>query len=727
MMISLSPPQKRRLPHVPTPHELARVFKRPRHSLDQDLSGLANTPDSLLAHSLSASYPQGSRNYPPVLHSIPQDAFPILKKPYQVSDFFSDVAPKSPQALRQHLMSARTFPPPMPPPPSFLNMSDDEGSGVMVPFVYPPLPAFEYDPWTVYPGGSRERNTGQSAPNHATDSKAEQAHNRPKRSSAEGLSKPLENPLQRRAAGSEARGVPTHPVIAPLPFPPPNFMPYPIIAENAPLTPHEVFSSWIEASKHLPRVDMVLASAAGSIYDFHSQASAEGLDTSKIDELLRIANLDSDGDLRTHSFDDEDSPIANYFSYASNVDTCTVEDPYAKPLSDNCLVVQSDSRIRALDVVQHTSKDGVEFTEGVASEGTAAVTSNAIEDQTLLPVEVPCFEFTNTKDLIMPNGMQKGRRRRELAKVVTDLEEHEQTHRAEIYAQKKQQLLARLQSLQSCKVTFDNDPSQMADAELRDFAEKRQTQRDEELIRLKATYNYEKLKNVLNFYQTSHRLYKAMNATMVNKLEKLRNFLEHQRQVLDTAVKSVDSDAKNMRSKESEKLYSGFVEQEYGNEIKEEFRLVMARDEGIPLDQNKAFDASLFTKIYKGHEHSATVEDYMPLVTKEEFKLITGDAPAKTVNKDAGNKGKSARHQIFQSMLYDRATSGSDTDTPTLKRRPGRRAAPKPTYGDEAKVSNDAALVAKIMKQFVGPGPANAEELVHDLDSIGIQTKWPVK
>lgn len=101
--------------------------------------------------------------------------------------------------------------------------------------------------------------------------------------------------------------------------------------------------------------------------------------------------------------------------------------------------------------------------------------------------------------------------------------------------------------------------------------------------------------------------------------------------------------------------------------------------------------------------------------------------------KDQLLKGKAARHQIFQSLLYDRITSGSDSNASDSaasgpKRRPGRRAAPKPVLGEEpSKERSEAALVAKIMKQFVGPAAANADELTEDLDLMNVETRWPVR
>lgn len=39
---------------------------------------------------------------------------------------------------------------------------------------------------------------------------------------------------------------------------------------------------------------------------------------------------------------------------------------------------------------------------------------------------------------------------------------------------------------------------------------------------------------------------------------------------------------------------------------------------------------------------------------------------------------------------------------------------------------SEATLLAKIMKQFSGPKMAKPDELNHDLELMGIKTKWPI-
>ncbi|GEQ72636.1 hypothetical protein JCM33374_g6323 [Metschnikowia sp. JCM 33374] len=481
---------------------------------------------------------------PSISHSVPHNAVPILESPYRVGDFFSDYDPELDEnSQKQFSGSVKCYPPPKAP---FLASEESVSRpGVMVPFVFPPIPAIQYDPLTNMPDASEDIPEDE-------DSKQ------------------------------------FYPVMAPLPFPPPNYMPYPLISEKAPPTPHEVFGKWLDASEHLPRVDMVVASAAGSIFDLHTEAGASGIGATKLQEMVRLGQL-------------------------------AESDPEA---SDD----KSDS----------------------------------------------------------------------------------------------------------------SDSSDVSESSYRNFMEyyEEQAQNDEQLLSLKLSSNYEKLKTVLNFYQTSSRSYKTMNSVMINKLQKMKNFLEYQKSVFDDHSSprgSNDVEVMSIRNRDISKLYESFVDQDYSNEIKESFRAAIAKDDDVEKEDPYVLEPSLFRKVYTGHEHHAIVHDFMPLVTREEFKLVTGEAPSKLgPAKDLVSKGKSGRHQIFQSSLYDRVTSGSDTnasDSGTqMKRRPGRRAAPKPTYGEEvAKHNNDSALVAKIMKQFIGPGAANAQELTEDLNLIGIETKWPVK
>ncbi|KAM9934534.1 hypothetical protein OXX80_005868 [Metschnikowia pulcherrima] len=684
-----APSNKRRMPRqFPTPKDIARIFKRPR----RDHPELLETYEPPRFHDLPPVPPLGEM--PPLAHSMPHAAVPILKAPYKVADFFADHDTKlGKRAQAQSERSVLCYPPPRAP----LMLGDDVSQpGVMVPFVFPPFPTIRPDPLTNMPDGFEEHDF---------------------------------------TAGSR----PVYPVMAPLPFPPPNYMPYPLVSEKAPPTPHEVFEKWLSASEQLPRVDMVVASAAGSIFDLHAEAGSLGLSATKLQEKVRLTQLaESDPEVHDENTDSSDSSDSsessyrNFMDYYENIDVSSDHDTHATDVSRNVVVVESDMKNRYTHVSYPQTKHGEVLPtepEYVPQE----LTSTAQESEEREPDSIPILV---SRDVADAKGNQKEARREALSESVGVLENHFEANRDQIFASRKRQLLERMHNLRSSKVYFKNDYDELHDEDLRQYAYKRQVETDEQLLSLKLSSNYEKLKTVLNFYQTSNRSYKMMNFVMINKLQKLKNFLEYQSQLLNdhsAEMGTNDGEVINIRNRDISKLYDGFVEQDYSSEIKEVFRAAIAKDDGVEREDPYELDPSLFRKVYPGHYHTANVHDFMPLVTREEFRMVTGEAPSKVgPAKDSVSKGKSGRHQIFQSSLYDRVTSGSDTNAsdsgPVLKRRPGRRAAPKPTYGEEvAKSTNDTALVAKIMKQFIGPAAASAQELSEDLDLIGIETKWPIK
>ena len=64
------------------------------------------------------------------------------------------------------------------------------------------------------------------------------------------------------------------------------------------------------------------------------------------------------------------------------------------------------------------------------------------------------------------------------------------------------------------------------DDELLNIEQDLALERDLELLHLKLLENYELLKNSLNFYQNSHKIYNHLNYILINKLEKLKTFLK---------------------------------------------------------------------------------------------------------------------------------------------------------------------------------------------------------
>lgn len=685
--------------HLPTPDQMAAAFKRPR------LLAEFHPPAPNLSMAPTNHF------YPPTAHCAPPDIVPVVADPYTVGDFFVDVNDNhSQEHHNQMALVLNKFPPPMAPVQGpYLPYN---GVGMMVPFVYPPIPVLRPDKLIADPVLVKKKG---------------------RKSASQLLAIANANLLSRVGVNDTD----IFPVMAPLPFPPPNYMPYPLISDDAPLTPHEVFSGWLTALEHLPRTDMVVASAAGSIFDLRAQAEAAGLTIAKLDRLVQHSRQESDPEGEDDRSDSDEllleSRLDEYIEYAEQVDTSNAYDPHAVDKQVGKVVVDLRMKHEFEQVSPLVSSRGRTLAKrtGFSFE----YSDRDIEEQE--EVKLPESIVTNyERDISNATGSHKERRRQELLNSTSQLKEYTATHRDEIYASRKLELLARLRMLQQSRISFDDNKTVLDDDGLCDRVTELQIRRDLELLRLKLYNTYEKLKLAHTFYHSSNKAYKSMNLLMVNKLQKLKHFLEYQKRIIHDAtdVKG-DSDLLNIRSKESAKLYEGFAENDYLSAIKEIFRAsVRNEDQGLPLDAHPDFDPDFFRKVFTDREHPAEVYDLMPLVTEEEFKLIVGDAPQKVgPAKDNTGKSKSARHPIFQSPLYDRVTSGSDTNAsegsaPTFKRRPGRRAAPKPVFGDAAaKQNTEAALVAKIMKQFIGPAAANPDELTNDLELMGVDTKWPVK
>lgn len=681
---------------LPTTDQMVAAFKKPR--LNPTIPSPANF-----------SLPPPTQHYRHVIHNVPENIVPIVAEPFTASDFFADVNDNYLDKYHDQIGQViQKFPPPA--APLAMGPLPYNGVGMMVPFVYPPIPVLRPDKLIADPIVQRKRGRKHSTPQVV-----------------------VANTLHARIGVDDTD---LFPVMAPLPFPPPNYMPYPLIADHATLTPSEVFSDWLTALEHLPRTDMVVASAAGSIFDLRAQAEAAGLTIAKLDRLVQNSRQESDPEGEDDRSDSDEllleSRLDDYIEYAEQVDTSNAYDRHARDKRAGKVVVS----LRVKNEFGHVEPLSLNRGRTLVKRGVASLEYSDRDIEGLRNVPVLEVELVNGgRDISNATGSHKERRRQELLSSTQQIAEFTASHKAEMYAQKKMKLLTKLRALQRSRIQFDDNKSVLGDKGLREHVSQLQTHRDMELLRLKLYSNYEKLKLAQTFYHSSNKAYKSMNSLVTNKLQKLRHFLEYQKRLIHEATDpKAESDLLNIRSKESAKLYEGFAEIDYSNAIKEIFRAALHNeDHGLPVDSHPGFDPDYFRKVFTDREHLADVNDLMPLVTEEEFKLIVGDAPQKTGPlKDNTGKAKSARHPIFQSPLYDQVTSGSDTNASdsnsTLKRRPGRRAAPKPVFGEQtSKQNTEAALVAKIMKQFVGPAAASADELTNDLGIMGVDTKWPVK
>ena len=406
------------------------------------------------------------------------------------------------------------------------------------------------------------------------------------------------------------------------------------------------------------------------------------------------------------------------------------------------------------------------------------------------------------------------------------IEDFETRHLDDLFKVKKYHLLTRLKNLQSSKISFLNHTSSnmIKDDELLNIEQDLALERDLELLHLKLLENYELLKNSLNFYQNSHKIYNHLNYILINKLEKLKTFFEIQKNLFLEYIKKDDKDNDddddngnsrnifNINEKESNKLFIGISNHDYSNEIKDILKNLIVNDIQQSSNENNtpknsdsnsnsnsnSIDSLELPELIKTPSSSnklgggggggrggslppVLLHDFMPLITSQEFNLITGELNHKslknyvtTTNSTAAsnpNHKKMLLNSIYEKMITsgsdtNLSDSGSNTTTTTTttatsnikggKRRGGRRATTTTTStnantttttnpNDKSNngISNgggingnvkenfdhkysEATLLAKIMKQFSGPKMAKPDELNHDLELMGIKTKWPI-
>jgi len=674
----------------------------------------------------------------PLIYSIPPTIIPIINHPNKVTDFFTDLPP--PHANyelfnNQIANIVSQFPPPLPPLPPPVDRTtgeDQENAGIMVPFIYPPPPIVNRDslPYSI---------------NHYRHNLSlyDSAKNSNSLRKLKTFKKMIQNTNENwsKNVAVDYNSQENYLIVPPLPFPPLNYMPYPLNADKSALTPDDVFSTFLQANEVLPRIDMIVASAAGSLFDIKDQAQNEGFNIEKYKQfkLLQLQNDKSKN--KTNSSDDEDNDYANYIEnidvveYYDNYDQNPTLLPYTQ---EDVIIHQNLSSMRCLlDSKKSKPQETLDALIPTVSDFEFPVSSSDI-------ISNP------NKDVITANGIHKEKRRHEVSKSITELEEYEQQHREQIYLAKKQQLLKKLKDLESSKISF-SDP-QIIDKDLQEYDRDMQICRDEELLRLKLEENYEMLKSSLIFYQDSNRIYKNLNAIMINKLEKLKGFFEFQRNLFNDILTNRNSEFLDVKHKDAVKLYGGLSHHNYANEITHILKESLdeatnaneATDGNNPVEQlsTPVHPRQNLMKLSKG---ILSVYDFMPLITPGEFNIITGDIPSQKPKNSSTSSNKQAisiKHQIFKSPLYDKATSGSDSNmsessaTPTIKRR-GRRAnnpqngppGTLPGFGGGDKSDNskysEAALLAKIMKHFYGPQGANAEEYQKDLKLMGIKSVWP--
>ncbi|KAI5969819.1 hypothetical protein CANMA_001109 [Candida margitis] len=586
----------------------------------------------------------------------------------------------------------------------------------------------------------------------------------------------------------------------PLPFPPANYMAYPLSAQKSSLVPDDVFTSLLEANEELPRVDMVVASAAGSLFDLRKEALEKGLTRDDFErqklqkEVVEIFSDDSsDGDVPTDNerYSNED--------YYSKIDDEVYQDVYQAQWPKVNIFNKSHADPQYSKVNSQLSNvknkpivDDKQDLEDVYSYPFEAMTGlERIDRSNVFPA--------HSQDFLLSTGTLKEKRRKNLRTHLENIEEFEQRNRDDIYRAKKYKLLQRIDNLHASKIHFRN--SVIRDEELKETQHRLEIERDYELVKLKLFEKYELLKNSMIFYEDSNKVYKHLNMILINRLEKLKNFFEYQHELFTHMLEQSNrsgggADVFDISNKNSSKLFQGIS---HANEDKSISAASSSSDEanGEAGGQLKHASESdkLLNEMLNSSSKFALVHDFMPLITQEEFNIITSDVPKKL--KPSTSTKMSMKHQIFANPIYDRLmTSGSDTNAsdsnatgfksgspqpqssqPGPKRR-GRRAAtaatattttttgqsniPPSSLNGTASAMNrsaggssltttatavvaptmqntymrdsvafnhrytEAGLLAKITKQFYGPQSANSDELNHDLQLMGIDSRWPV-
>lgn len=686
----------------------------------------------------------------PILHSVPKSILPILHQPYQLSDFFTDVDNdiNDPKINKQVSSIVKYFPPPA---PNFLSPDFSAyQNGLMIPFIYPPPPA------------------------------QKDAHDDLK-------------------------------VIPPLPFPPPNYMPYPLVSENSSLNPKDVFKSFLDALAKLPRIDMVVASAAGSLYDMKAQAGEEGFTISEHEEekeKLRLEKIKREDQLLTEQekreqaddFDenddneedgDEDDHLVyddeyeEYKEFASNVDITDVYDKNDKSAERNVFEFRKptqpgfgeiNSNISNIKKKKNKKDNNLKINLHKYNEFSASRQSSESEKPLKLPISSnKLTTSTSPSQQTASSGKDKDKRNAYF-KNLNDIQEFEKLNETEIYIALKKAQLERLKRLNESKILF-NGKEEIHDEELNDIKIALEESRDIDLVGMKLLENYELLNNALVFYQDSNKSYKHMNSIMINKLMKLKNFFEYQRDMFkNQLLEENSSNLFDIKTKDSGKLFAGISQKDIATFLREE----MKKEQSV--DGNTKSDVGLSQYNKFTPTSILLVHDFMPLINLNEFNLITGELPNhkyKAQQQDQthlkGPAGTSnIKHQIFKSSLYDPMTSGSDTNgggsdvsNIAAPKRRGRRAAnsslngtgsgagsaggnntaanggsgagnsgapggssPGDKFIDSSDKGNskysETLLLARIMKHYIPPQGARQDELVNDLESMGVQTKWPV-
>lgn len=617
----------------------------------------------------------------PQLHNLPQDSIPIMNSPYEISQFFTDY--KILNSLKYHETVQKIvnmFPPPLPPMIPIDSKSEvDPSHSIIIPFIYPPPPVIRPTPYIDDNEYFLKRMRKRDEQQREDDDDLQEIFPQ----------KPVE--------------------LAPLLFPPPNFMPYPLNANKSSITPHDLFTDLLDASILLPRVDMVMASAAGTLADLRAQASIEG---------FAVTQYENEAALKRR-LEELHEDMESGIDYYENIDVSYKVDKKYK------------SRY---DPFEGYYPPAVEIRSNFSNIKNAPfdpLPTNNIQTYTIPQLkEVPPYQLIidSLEEYSHRDTLEE--KARILQRSLKKLEQFDETYKLEYIRQRKRELLLKIIELKESKIDLRDDVNKLIKSEeLIEIKDELNTERDLELVKLRFETDYEKLRQLTSYYNDTNIAYRKYNSNVSTKLSKLKNFFEYQKEFINDILSNERqlNEIVDLNNKESTRIYSHFVDRGYNKDLKRIVQLKLNKSKDHRDD--KSFEQSLKSLIddIKHNVFSEDlsvfneVHDFMPLVSTKEFNLIT------TTIKSKADTKINMKHRIFRNPIYesnsDSSYNSGSTSANDLPKRRGRRANISNEI-DEDSLSSEAYLLAKITKHFVGPQSVNPEELNEDYDMLGINSKW---
>ncbi|CCH46581.1 hypothetical protein BN7_6174 [Wickerhamomyces ciferrii] len=373
----------------------------------------------------------------------------------------------------------------------------------------------------------------------------------------------------------------------------------------------------------------------------------------------------------------------------------------------------------------------------------------------------PNTKFSNA-DIIFANGNNREKRRIELFENYSELYKFKEFKRKSLFEEQSQLLQKNIDYLNkpnNFNTEISDLPSQGKKTPLiiRNLFEKETDiieTRDYELTRLRYWRRYKRNENIKNYYKQSLSLHQGYTDDVIDKLEKLKNFLLKQK----TMLKNLDKDLLDINSNRSEKFYSGFKSNESGtgsidinsdhdqnqngngngsnhgiNGIQNSSRSTPEQESLSNIESSETDTQSLLStntntkpkkpsqsrkKITKPNKKlqskqsknqsiilTSILEGFAPLLTNEEFQIITND-------ESRSSKPSSSSNLTLGLGLGSDTEHGEESGTgrTTTSSRAVREARDREGYKD-----GNAATLNKIMKQYTSPNELDELEIESDL------------